>query len=170
MRYMIACLLVVSFAATSNAQMPALSPEMTQQLQAATGKLKGESLGAAIVMGTLVGCAQKQVGPEKTKAFYAEIEKVGKTGEALCKLGKTEEARQLIWTTFEKNQNDPVLKALLQCYDKNAAALAPMAGPKLAADMAHYAGWVRDPQTARTEIMASDVCHNAATKTTAPSH
>jgi hypothetical protein len=161
MRALLACAAALMVAMPASAQvMGAPTPDMVKQFEKATGKVKGQSLGIMMVVGTLVGCTQKQVGPEKTKAFYTDIEKIGKEAEALCKQAKPAEARQLILNAFAEKKNDPTLRSLLNCYDINAVAISQMAGTQLSMDTAHYVRWVRDPKAATREMKESDICRH----------
>ena len=138
-----------------------IDPQLIQHLEKIQGsKISGQSLSMVMVIGTLVGCTQKQAGKEQTQAFYNSVEKIGKNAEELCQQNKPAEARQLMLNTFQEKHNDPVVKALLGCYDTNATALQQMAGPQMAAQAAHYVRWVRDPNAAQQEMKESDICRN----------
>ena len=159
MRTLIIGLSALLFASTAMAQAP--TPDMIQKLEKLQGsKLTGKSLSMVMVIGTLVGCTQKQAGKDQTQAFYTSIEKIGKNAEALCQQGKPAEARQLLLKTFAEKHGDPVVTALLHCYDTNATALEQMAGPPMAQQAANYARWVRDPNAAQQEMKESDICRN----------
>ncbi len=159
MRALAAWFAVALFATAAVAQAP--STQMIQQLEKVQGsKLNGKSLSMVMVIGTLVGCTQKQAGKEQTQAFYNSIEKIGKEAESLCQQNKPAEARQLLLNSFEEKSRDPVVKALLNCYDTNSVALQQMGGPQMAMETARYARWVREPRAAEQEMKESDVCHN----------
>ena len=163
MRTIAAGLTALLFASAAMAQAPA--PDMIQKFEKLQGsKLTGKSLSMVMVIGTLVGCTQKQAGKDQTQAFYTSIEKIGKNAEALCQQGKPAEARQLLLKTFAEKHTDPVMTALLHCYDSNATALEQMAGPEMAQRAANYARWVRDPQLAEKEIKTDDVCGKLSAK------
>ena len=159
MRFITASIAAMLLANTAMAQ--SVEPQMIQQLEKIQGtKLSGQSLSMVMLIGTLIGCTQKQVGKDQTQAFYNSIEKIGKNAEELCKQNKPAEARQLMLNTFAEKKNDPVVKVLLGCYDKNVVALQQMAGPQLSMQATNYVRWVRDPRAAQQEMKESDICRN----------
>lgn len=117
-----------------------------------------EVLGQVIAIGSIMGCTQKTVGKEATQKFYNEMQAIGKQAETYCRQGNATEARALLLATFAAKKDDAVVKAALQCYDTQIQSLAALAGPRMAADAAHYARWLRDPEIAKTELKESDIC------------
>ncbi len=148
--------------------------DMMSQLQGILGKKGGsqQNLGQVVVIGSLLGCTQKTAGKEATDAFYQQMQAVGKTVEGYCKQGNAAQARALILSTVNQNQNSPVVKSALTCYDQQAANISAMGGQRMATDAANYARWMRNPGLAEKELKESDVCRNmkpaAAPATTQP--
>ena len=124
-------------------------------------KSSQEVLGQVMVVGSLLGCTQKTAGKEATQAFYGEMQKIGKTAETYCKQGQATEARALLLSTFAAKKNDAVVKAGLGCYDAQAQLVEAMGGKRIAADAAHYARWLRDPEIAKSEMKETDICRNS---------
>lgn len=135
--------------------------DIAGQLQKLTGKNSSEALAQVVVVGSLIGCTQKTAGKEATNAFYQQMQIVGKQAEAECRAGKPEDARALMLNTFKQQQNSPVVKAALGCYDAQKQTVDVIAGPRMAADVAHYAGWVRDPAKAEKEMQLGDICRGS---------
>lgn len=162
-----ALLVMITMVGTAHAQ--TAQPSITQQIQKLTGGAdKGQALGQALVIGSLLGCTQKQAGKDATNAFYNKMQTVGQTAEGYCKAGKPELARELVLTIFEQNKTDPVTKSALTCYDSQTQSVSAMGGAKMATDMARYARWLRDPATARREMKESDICKGIPTVGAAP--
>ena len=138
---------------------PTTADPMSQLSKAFGGKNGQQNLSQVLVVGTLMGCVQKQAGKEAAQAFYTKMQTVGKSVEALCKSNQAVQARDLTLSTIDANAQDPVAKAAVGCYDAQAANLQSMAGPKLGGDLAHYARWARNPATAHAEMKTDDICH-----------
>ena len=136
--------------------------DMMMQMQKVMGKKNSqEAMGQVIVIGSLLGCTQKTAGAEATNAFYQQMQTVGKTVEAYCKQGHATEARALLLATFAQNKTNPVVASALTCYDTQLASVNALGGPRMAADAAHYARWVRNPAIAQQELKETDVCRPA---------
>jgi len=164
MRHFLAILTLLA-ALPALAQAPATAPAMPSNadIAAQVSKLAGNKnpqqiMGQVMVLGTLLGCTQKTVGKPATEAFYHEMDRVGKTAEHYCKKSQATEARALLLSTFAAKKNDPVLKAALACYDTQKAMIEAVGGKQLAADSAHYARWLRDPEIAKAEMKEADIC------------
>ncbi len=156
----IACLAITGAATAQEA-----TPQ--QKLQMMLGKKGGkDTLGQAIVVGTLLGCTQKVAGKEATQEFYNEVNAVGKNISGYCKQGYHTEAKALALSTLEKSKTDPVYKAALGCYDKNAQNITGLGGQKMADDLTKYAAWAKDTELAKREMTETDVCKNAQTTKT----
>ncbi|MBX9727086.1 MAG: hypothetical protein K2X09_07460 [Rickettsiales bacterium] len=135
------------------------SADIAATVQKLSGKKNSpEALGQVLVIGSLMGCTQKTVGKPATQAFYNEMQVTGKQVEIYCKQGNKAEARALLLATFAAKKDDRVVKAALSCYDAQTQTVAALGGARLAADAAHYARWLRDPEIAKTELKESDVC------------
>jgi hypothetical protein len=159
-RIAVACLL-------STLAAPALAQSATTpnnaDIAATVQKLSGNKnsqqvLGQVLVIGSMMGCTQKTVGKEATQKFYNEMQAIGKQVETYCRQGNATEARALLLATFSAKHDDPVVKAGLSCYDAQTQTVAALGGARLAADAAHYARWLRDPDIAAREMKDSDVC------------
>ncbi len=139
-------------------------PDIATQMQKILGgKDPSQALAKAMVIGTMFNCTQQQAGKEATKAFYGQMEQVGKTVETYCKQSNATAARSLMLSTFQAKHNDPVLRSALACYEQQRPTLITMAGnASFAADMEHYARWIRDPSLANKEMTEADVCRTKA--------
>lgn len=143
---------------TTNAA-PASNNDIAGQLLKLSGnKNNSQALAQVVVVGSLLGCTQKTAGKEATNAFYQQMQTVGKQAEANCKAGKAEDARALMINTFKQQQGSPVVRAALDCYGTQKQTVEAIAGPALATDVAHYAGWLRDPTKAEKEMQTTDIC------------
>lgn len=163
MRMILIALLSLCTATTAIAQTATTpAPDMSGQLQKLLSNPKNaQALSQALAVGTLMGCTQKQAGKEATQAFYQDMTAVGKNVSAYCKEGHATEARALVLSTLQQNQNSPVYLAALQCYDAQAANIPALAGPETAQKMATYASWARDVPKAEQNIKESDICKKA---------
>ena len=145
----------------STAPVPVASRPL--DLNAIVGKLAGntisqQQLGQVMVIGSIMGCTQKTAGKEATNAFYQEMQALGKTVEGYCKSGQPTLARSTVLNTLAAKQNDPVVKAVLTCYDAQKANVTALGGHQVAADAEHYSRWIKDPAAAKAEMQESDVC------------
>lgn len=153
--------MTILLASPAMSQTAAVIPQ--SDIAATVQKLSGkknspEALGQVLVIGSLMGCTQKTVGKPAAQAFYNEMQVVGKQAEIYCKQGNKAEARALLLATFAAKKDDPVVKAALGCYDAQTQTVAALGGARMAADAAHYARWLRDPEIAKTELKESDIC------------
>ena len=145
---------------TTQTAAPAAQPDLGQQMQKLFSNKNPQAMGQVMLLGTLLGCMDKQVGKPATQAFYQEMQTMAKTAEGYCKQGNATQARALVLSTFQAKHNDPVVKAALVCYDQEKANIPMMAGQKMAADAEHYARWIRDPSLAAKEMTDADICKN----------
>lgn len=133
--------------------------DIAATVQKLSGKKNSqEALGQAIAIGSILGCTQKAAGKPATQAFYSEMQSVGKNIEAYCKGKRAAEARALALSTVTAKKDDVVVVAALGCYDTQTQTVNALAGPRMAADAANYARWLRDPQIAATEMKETDIC------------
>lgn len=140
-------------------QAPAPSnADIAAQLQKLTGKNSKEALGQVVVIGSLLGCTQKAAGKEETNRFYHRMKAIGDQAEGYCRAGNATEARALMLSTFNEQKSDPVAQAALGCYDAQKQTVDSIGGRKMAADVANYARWLRDPKLAQAEMKESDIC------------
>jgi hypothetical protein len=150
---------------TPTAAAPAPTP-LPIDLNAAVGKLAGntnsqQKLGQVMVIGSIMNCTQKTAGKPQTDAFYQQMQVLSKTVEAQCKAGKSSDARTTVLDTLNAKHNDPVVKAMLTCYDSQSAMVANLGGQQVATDAAHYSRWLKNPETAKAEMQESDVCRKS---------
>lgn len=157
-----------TFASTDQPPATPTNADLSQQLQKLTGKNNPQALAQVVVLGSLLGCTQKTAGKDATNAFYQQMQAVGKQAEAACKAGKPEDARALMINTFKQQQASAVVKAALGCYDAQKQTVEAIGGPALSADVAHYAGWLRDPTKAEKEMQTGDICRKALTANRQP--
>ncbi len=147
--------------------MPAFAQQASTPSQAdiakTVEKLSGkknakDALGQAIAIGSILGCTQKTAGKPATQAFYSEMQAIGKTIEAYCRGKRASEARALALSTLAAKKDDAVLLAALTCYETQKPTLDALAGPRMAADAANYARWLKNPEIANTEMKETDIC------------
>lgn len=117
-----------------------------------------DAFGQAIAIGSILGCTQKTVGKPATQAFYSEMQAVGKTIEAYCRGKRASEARALALSTLAAKKEDAVVLAALTCYETQKPTVDALAGPRMAADAANYARWLKNPQVAQSEMKETDIC------------
>jgi hypothetical protein len=134
--------------------------DIAAQLQKLTGKNSKQALGQVVVIGSLLGCTQKAAGKEATNRFYHRMKAIGDQAEDYCRAGNATEARALMLSTFNEQKSDPVAQAALGCYDTQKQTVDAIGGRKMAADVANYARWLRDPKLAQAEMEESDICRN----------
>ena len=156
----------------TGSQTPPAPTPLPIDLNGAVSKLSttstpNQKMGQAIVMGSILNCTQKTAGQQATNAFYQQMQATSKTVEALCKSGQASQARSTVLDTLNAKHNDPVVKAMLNCYAAQSAMVSNLGGEQLAADAAHYSRWLKNPETAKAEMQESDVCRH---KTAAQSH
>lgn len=133
--------------------------DLTSQLQKALHSAnQQEALQQGIAIASLLGCTSKTAGKPATDAFYGKIQTVGKQVEAQCKAKNFAGARATVLAELKKDQNEPVVLALNNCYATGKANFDMMAGPKLADSAEMYARWIKDPALAETEMTEGDVC------------
>jgi hypothetical protein len=154
-----AILLVVSSPAF--AQTPAHNPqkEMIQSLQKLLLKPNNkEAVGQVLVIGSMLGCTQREAGQEQTLAFYHDMKEISKTVESYCQQGNATEARTLLLSTFEQHAEHEVAQAALGCYEEQKQTITSLGGARMAKDAANYVRWARDTELAAIEMKESDVC------------
>ena len=155
MKTLIVWIFVVCTSTASFAQ----STDGAQQIQSLLSNPKNSAaLGQAMAVGSILTCTQKQVGKEATTKFYQDMNEVGKTISSYCKEGHATEARATLLATLKTNQNDPVYRAALACYDTQAANIRMMAGTKFSANIDKYVVWAKDVPAAEQNMKESDVC------------
>lgn len=141
---------------------PSPQQQLSEQLRALTGKQNAQhAVGQAVVVGTLLGCTQKQVGKQAFDTFYQEMRTVANAISSYCKQGHKTEARALLLSTLETQQTNDVYRTALGCYHTQAANIAGLAGKKMADSLAQYAGWAGDVNSAKREITETDICKKA---------
>lgn len=133
--------------------------DIAKTVEKLSGKKNGkEALGQAIAIGSVLGCTQKTAGKPATQAFYSEMQAVGKTIEAYCRGQHATEARALALSTLNAKKEDAVVLAALACYETQKPTLDALAGPRMAADAANYARWLKNPEIAQSEMKETDIC------------
>ena len=150
-------------ASTTLATTPVTPAAQPLDINAAVRKLAGnansqQQLGQVMVVGSIMGCTQKAAGKPQTDAFYQQMQALGQTVQGYCKQGNAPLARTTVLNTLTAKQNDPVVKAMLSCYDAQKANVSALGGQQVATDAEHYARWLRNPTLAGQEMQESDVC------------
>ena len=133
--------------------------DIAKTVEKLSGKKNGkEALGQTIAIGSILGCTQKTAGKPATQAFYSEMQAIGKNIEAYCRGKRASEARALALSTLNAKKEDAVVLAALTCYETQKPTVDALAGPRMAADAANYASWLKNPEIAQSEMKETDIC------------
>ncbi len=136
--------------------------QVMEKLQRLMGGKDSKAVMARVtVVGAVLTCTQNAAGKDATNAFYQQLRVVGDQARADCRAGQPEQARQRMLQYFSQNQNHPVTKAALGCYDSMVPEISGLGDPQVSTDAANIARWVRDPASASREMKASEICQGS---------
>ncbi len=151
--------ILLGFSAFAQTTTTPTQADIAATVQKLSGKKNTkDGLGQVIAIGSILGCTQKTAGKPATQAFYRDMQAIGKRIESHCRAKQAADAKALALSTFAARKNDTVVKSALHCYDTQVDALSALTGPRMAADAANYARWLRDPEIAKVEMKESDIC------------
>jgi hypothetical protein len=151
--------ILVSFSALAQTGSVVPQADIAKTVEKLSGKKNAkDALGQAVAIGSILGCTQKTAGKPATQAFYSEMQAVGKHIEAYCRGKRASDARALALSTLAVKKDDAVVLAALTCYDTQLQTVNALAGPRMAADAANYARWLKNPEIAQSEMKETDIC------------
>ena len=127
------------------------------QMQYGNAKMTTE---AVATVSHAIYCVVAKTSLRQTVAFYHDVKTVAEHTKAYCDAHRERDAKQYALEQFTPRQNDPMVKATLECYQLHADELAAIVSdPAKRAQLPQFYRWATNPAAAQSEMTGQELCH-----------